>query len=57
MNDATAVPAVARVLLSTVLHHLDTDDETCTTADIPVGATDLQGYLDELLSEITTSDQ
>jgi len=56
MNDVI-LTADVRQLLSTALHHLDTDNKTCSAADIPVESTDLQGYLDELLTEISIKPQ
>ncbi|MCO6057935.1 nucleoid-associated protein [Pseudomonas sp. MOB-449] len=50
MNDAVSPPA-ARIL-STSLHHLDLEAQTCNAVPMPVEREDLERYLTELLSEI-----
>lgn len=50
-----SVPGVSKVL-GTALHHLDIDSNTCTVATIPKDS-DLQGYLDALLTEIAEKPQ
>jgi hypothetical protein len=44
-------------ILSTALHHLDIDQGTCVATPIPVGASDLENYLGELLAEIQSKPQ
>lgn len=44
-------------IISNALHHLDIGQKKCTTANIPVEASDLEQYLDELLIEIQLKPQ
>ena len=46
------VPNASARILSTALHHLDMDTETCAAISMPVERQDLELYLNELLTEI-----
>jgi len=46
------VPNASARILSTTLHHLDMDTETCAAIPMPVERQDLELYLNELLTEI-----
>ncbi|MFU3529883.1 hypothetical protein ACM7KD_23140 [Pseudomonas aeruginosa] len=49
MNTVAAVPGR---IISTVLHHVDLEQRTCSAATMPVDASDLERYLAELLDEV-----
>jgi hypothetical protein len=51
MNSQIQDAANSRII-SISLHHLDLDQKVCNVLAIPLGTTDLEGYLSELLTEI-----
>lgn len=56
MTSALATIPGASKLLGTAVHHLDIDNKKCAEVEIPAKS-DLQGYLDALLAEITAKPQ